>query len=294
MTLKCASPGCPYLVHSNADLGGYCCRRCFGIGSLMKVHPQNHSSKCEKVLAPEDACRSCMRCKPKKLPKKRKVNNRASTGNLRLSCASVETGNSNDPNEQDTEQKDVLESIMPAQQDMDTKKEKKKTNKIKKVRKTISEGMLKSTEVAFDAIEASSIAVAFGGIDAMDQASLELPTPISDPQSSMKASGIDNRGGEAAGNARKLFREASELLQGAKQMFDDATRNRTKCLSPGCTSVAHTFGKCKGYCCKSCQQSAANDSTALYTLAVAEGVINSSKCERDRTAEDLQEIPGWF
>lgn len=42
--LRCATQGCPYLVHSNPDMGGYCCIACLEGGSP--------GPRCERRLAP--------------------------------------------------------------------------------------------------------------------------------------------------------------------------------------------------------------------------------------------------
>lgn len=51
---QCATPGCPYQVHSCDELGGYCCAACFESGSS-DLH---HGWRCEKILAPLAAARA--------------------------------------------------------------------------------------------------------------------------------------------------------------------------------------------------------------------------------------------
>lgn len=54
--LACATPGCPYLVHSKKELGGYCCIACAEDGS--------HGHRCEGIIAPENARKADPNCRP--------------------------------------------------------------------------------------------------------------------------------------------------------------------------------------------------------------------------------------
>jgi len=53
--LYCAGANCQFLVHSDPEFGGYCCRKCHwrtAVGSRTK---NKHGQLCERVVAPEDS-----------------------------------------------------------------------------------------------------------------------------------------------------------------------------------------------------------------------------------------------
>lgn len=48
--LKCATPGCHFLVNSRAELGGYCCIACSEGG--------DHGPRCERIIAPKSSTKA--------------------------------------------------------------------------------------------------------------------------------------------------------------------------------------------------------------------------------------------
>lgn len=335
--LKCANPECDFLVNSNIEMGGYCCRKCCSMGGIAKVHPKNHNSKCERMVASCDASRASALLKPERLMKSKAARRNKMPRN------SIDSANCSDRDRQDqiapvetsmdadrapqcpAEPGDVIDvqahgcrstltdvctgNLEAQAQQCDAPSEAERrpsamTNKckIKKLIKAISETISKpaqrlpnvSTEVPkldFSTLETCTLSsgprleVQPSSSPLCSEAEAVAEAAVKTVPPSPQQTG-DN---DAAARARKLFKEASELLVGARELFGNLASTNTKCLGTNCTFAAHRSANYKGYCCKRCCNIS---SGKRYSMEMQ--VPHSSKCERIAAAKCMDELPEWF
>ena len=53
--MRCHTPTCGFLVHSDPQFGGYCCMKCHWRWKHMSICKRKHGEYCEKVVAPHSA-----------------------------------------------------------------------------------------------------------------------------------------------------------------------------------------------------------------------------------------------
>jgi hypothetical protein len=56
--LMCAAPLCGFLVHTQPEFGGFCCRKCHWIYKSGSNPKKKHGQCCEENVAPPDAVKS--------------------------------------------------------------------------------------------------------------------------------------------------------------------------------------------------------------------------------------------